>query len=86
MITRATFDKEAVLEALGKEFDPELHDAMMQIASEDVPENHIAQEIQRGYSLKGKIIRHAKVIVSKGPEEAAASDSENVEDTEDIEK
>jgi len=54
------------IEATGSEFDPNLHDAMLQQASDTVPENHVIQTVQKGYKLKAKILSHAKVIVSKG--------------------
>jgi molecular chaperone GrpE len=50
----------------GQEFDPELHDAMMKTAHETVPEEHIAEVCEKGYRLKGKVIKHSKVIVSSG--------------------
>ncbi len=55
-----------VMEAVGKEFDPELHDAISIIA---VPEENlkgkVLDEINKGYYLNDKIIRHAKVVVGK---------------------
>ena len=67
-------------DAVGEMFDPELHDAMLQVNSEDVPENHIAQEIDKGYRLNQKVIRHTKVIVSKGKQDIEES-SENMAHT-----
>ncbi len=52
----------------GEEFNPELHDAMMKQPSSEYEENHIAQIFEKGYSLKGRVIKHAKVIVSGGVE------------------
>ena len=52
---------------VGEEFDPNLHDALMQQPSDTVPENRIIQVLQKGYKVKGRILKHAKVIVSKGP-------------------
>ena len=46
-------------------FDPELHEALMQVESEDHKEGDITQVLQRGYALKGKVIRPAKVAVCK---------------------
>jgi molecular chaperone GrpE len=54
------------IDPVGEEFDPNLHDALMQQPSETVPENHIAQVLQKGYKAKNKILKHAKVIVSTG--------------------
>lgn len=53
------------IEAVGKKFDPHLHEAMMQEASQDVDEGTILDEFQRGYTLYSKVIRYAKVKVSK---------------------
>jgi len=54
------------VDPVGAEFDPNLHDALMQQPSETVPENHVAQVLQKGYKAKNKILKHAKVIVSTG--------------------
>ena len=53
------------IEAVGKKFDPHLHEAMMQEASQEVEEGTILDEFQRGYMLYSKVIRYAKVKVSK---------------------
>jgi len=54
----------------GHEFNPELHDALMRAPHESIPDSHISDVHERGYKLKGKIIKHAKVVVSSGkPEE-----------------
>jgi molecular chaperone GrpE len=50
----------------GQEFDPQLHDAMMKSPHETVPEHHIAEVCEKGYRLRGKVIKHSKVIVSSG--------------------
>jgi molecular chaperone GrpE len=54
------------IDPVGAEFDPNLHDALMQQPSDTVPENHVAQVLQKGYKAKNKILKHAKVIVSTG--------------------
>jgi molecular chaperone GrpE len=51
------------IEAVGQEFDPNLHDALLQEES-DQGENIILEEIQKGYYLKDKVIRPSKVKVS----------------------
>ncbi len=56
------------LEAVGKagdEFDPNFHEAMGMAQSPDLPDGSIAQIMQRGYVLKGRVIRPAKVMVNK---------------------
>jgi molecular chaperone GrpE len=61
-------EKEGVepIKAVGEKFDPALHEAVMQIESDDYPEGVIAQEMTKGYKLKGRVIRFSKVVVSKG--------------------
>jgi len=53
--------------AVGDEFDPNLHEALMQIPSEDVPAGHIAQVIQPGYKLGETVLRPARVAVASEP-------------------
>jgi len=50
--------------AIGDEFDPELHDALMQIPSPEVEEGHLAQVIQLGFRLGDKVLRPARVAVA----------------------
>jgi len=54
------------IDPVGAEFDPNLHDALMQQPSDMVPENHVSQVLMKGYKAKDKILKHAKVIVSTG--------------------
>jgi molecular chaperone GrpE len=56
----------------GQEFDPQLHDAMMKVPHADIPEHHIAEVCEKGYRLRGKVIKHSRVIVSCGAQTAAA--------------
>ncbi len=53
------------LDAVGKPFDPAIHDAVMQIESEHHDPGTVITEAEKGYVLSGKVIRHPKVIVSK---------------------
>lgn len=54
------------IEAVGKPFDPELHEAIMQIeAKDDELSNIVVEEALKGYKFKDKVIRHSKVVVSK---------------------
>jgi molecular chaperone GrpE len=53
--------------AEGEPFDPAKHEAMMQVGTSDVPENMVVQVFQDGYLYHEKILRHAKVGVSKKP-------------------
>ncbi|MFC2948402.1 nucleotide exchange factor GrpE [Virgibacillus sediminis] len=54
-----------VIETEGKEFDPNLHHAVMQTEDENVGSNIIVEELQKGYMLKDKVIRPAMVKVNK---------------------
>ena len=54
------------IDPIGAEFDPNMHEALMQQPSETVPEGHVVTVFQKGYKLKNKILKTAKVIVSSG--------------------
>jgi len=56
------------MDSLGKQFDPYYHDALKQ---EDGEEGKILEIVQKGYLFKGKVLRHAKVIVGNGNENNA---------------
>ena len=63
-----------VIDAEGKPFDPNLHDALGQEPSDTVPEGQVIRQIRKGYKLRDRLIRPANVFVSKGqpqPEEPA---------------
>jgi molecular chaperone GrpE len=51
-------------EVVGKPFNPELHDALMQMPKADVPPHTVIEEVEKGYTMHEKVIRHARVIVS----------------------
>lgn len=53
------------IDCLGKIFDPQLHEAVEQVESE-APEGTVTEVMQKGYMLKERVIRHARVKVSKG--------------------
>ena len=53
------------MEVLGKEFNPDLHEAITEIDAGDDMKGKIVAEIQKGYYLNDKIIRFAKVVVGK---------------------
>lgn len=54
--------------AEGEPFDPVQHEAVMQTAADDAPENTVVQVIQKGYRYQDKVLRHAKVGVAKRQE------------------
>lgn len=53
------------IQAAGQSFDPSLHQAVQTVESKDVPENHVVDELQRGYKLKDRLLRPAMVTVAK---------------------
>lgn len=54
------------METIGKPFDPELHDAITSLEAPDKDmKGKVMEEVQKGYLLNGKVIRHAKVVVGK---------------------
>ena len=54
-----------VIEAQGKEFDPMLHNAVMQQPSEEYESGIVIQELQKGYKYKDKVLRHSMVMVAE---------------------
>lgn len=54
------------IDPTGAEFDPNQHEALMQQPSEEIPEGHVVTVFMKGYKLKNKILKPAKVIVSSG--------------------
>jgi molecular chaperone GrpE len=63
--------------ALGEQFDPAMHEAVMQQSEEGKPDNCVLQEYQNGYMLNDQIIRPAKVIVNKLSQKKTAEQTPN---------
>jgi len=55
-------------EAEGQPFDPQIHEAMTQIATSDVEPGHVVSVFQRGWKLHGRLVRPAMVVVAAAPE------------------
>ena len=51
------------IEAVGKEFDPNLHNAVMQVESDEFESGIVAQELQKGYTYRDTVVRHSMVAV-----------------------
>ena len=66
----------APMRVLGQPFDPNLHEAVLREPSEEEKEDIIIEELQRGYHLDGKVLRHALVKVSMGPGPSNVSQEE----------
>ena len=70
----------APMRVLGQQFDPNLHEAVLREPSEKENEDIIIEELQRGYHLEGKVLRHALVKVSMGPGPTKISQEETEKD------
>ena len=70
----------APMRVLGQQFDPNLHEAVLREPSEKENEDIIIEELQRGYHLDGKVLRHALVKVSMGPGPTKISQEETEKD------
>jgi len=68
------------IECVGIEFDPERHEAVNRMASEDVATDHILYEVRRGYELGDKLLRASQVVVSTGSADAANDTAEETSD------
>ena len=65
----------SVLKTAGEKFNPELHDAMSQEFSDTVPEGFIIKEVSKGYKMGERLLRAARVVVSKGKESEHSSEN-----------
>ena len=70
----------APMRVLGQQFDPNLHEAVLREPSDKENEDIIIEELQRGYHLEGKVLRHALVKVSMGPGPTKISQEETEKD------
>lgn len=63
----AAFEKHGVtrIEAVGQPFDPNRHEAMSVVETDEVPDNYVAQEFQAGYLLNDRVVRPAMVSVAR---------------------
>ena len=55
------------ISAVGRPLDPELHEVVSYVETDEKPENIVLEEIRRGYTLNGKVLRPSLVVVSKIP-------------------
>jgi molecular chaperone GrpE len=63
-------------DSIGQAFDPEKHEAMAQQENGEYAENTVMAEFQKGYFLNGKLLRPARVVVSRGPGEGNGAQEE----------
>lgn len=66
----------------GQPFDPNLHEAVLREQTDRFPEGTVVEELQRGYLLGERVLRHAMVKVAAAPESVVASDEESSDSTE----
>lgn len=59
------------IQAVGQEFDPNLHEAVSQQHDDQVEEGRVVHQLRKGFKLRDRLLRPATVIVSKGPENPA---------------
>ena len=71
----------APMRVVGQRFDPNLHEAVLREPNDEYEEDINIEELQRGYHLDGKVLRHALVKVSMGPGPDNDSQSEEEKDT-----
>jgi molecular chaperone GrpE len=64
------------IEALGKKFDPAIHEVLSQLESDEYEENTVTQEFSKGYQLNGRILRPSKVVIAKAPTKQKSEDSD----------
>lgn len=69
------------IDSVGKPFNVDYHDALMQVKDDTVPAHTVLEEVEKGYLYKNKVIRHAKVIVS---EDVGEKNNQQKEDAENI--
>jgi molecular chaperone GrpE len=75
------FNKHGIVEfeSEGQPFDPKFHEVLMQAPSEDLEPGTVAAVIQKGYTIDGRILRHAQVAVSVAPAPKAEEEGSEVE-------
>jgi molecular chaperone GrpE len=56
------------IESHGKPFDPNLHEAVSQLETEEFEEGHVAHQIRKGYLLRDRLVRPSTVVVAKKPD------------------
>jgi molecular chaperone GrpE len=66
-----------VIDPAGQPFDPAWHEAMVALDSDAAPPNIVLEVVQKGYSLNGRLLRPARVVVSRSAEAGAAGQRPN---------
>ncbi|MBN2505328.1 MAG: nucleotide exchange factor GrpE [Verrucomicrobia bacterium] len=63
------------IEAVGQVFDPNWHEAVSQEPTPDVPEGQVTRQLRKGYKLRDRLLRPAKVVVAKAPDVQPVSEA-----------
>jgi molecular chaperone GrpE len=74
--TLVEFGLQEVIANAGHPFDPNLHEAVSHVESGEHPEGHVVEQLQRGYKLADRLLRPARVVVSKGPSQEDSGDAD----------
>jgi molecular chaperone GrpE len=74
--TLMEFGLQEIIAGTGQPFDPNLHEAVSQVESAEHAEGHVVEQFQRGYKLADRLLRPARVVVSKGLSTEANSSAE----------
>ena len=74
----------APMRVVGQQFDPNLHEAVLREPNEEFNEDIITEELQRGYHLEGKVLRHALVKVSMGSDQKNSQEAEEKDKVEEV--
>ena len=61
----------AIVPTVGEPFDPRVHEALGSVERDDIPDQHVAEEIRRGYRIREKLLRPAMVRVASNPHQVA---------------
>ncbi len=65
------------IESVGRPFDPELHEALMQDVHSELPPGTVTLEHEKGYTMHERVLRHAKVVVAAARDDGRNADSDN---------
>jgi molecular chaperone GrpE len=57
--------------AVGELFDPRVHEALGSVERDDLPDQHVAEEVRRGYKLRDRLLRPALVRISHNPKQTS---------------
>lgn len=68
-----------IIEAQGEPFDPAIHQALMQQPSDELAPGTVIEQVTRGYRLRDRVLRPARVVVAKAPDNVAKTQEEETQ-------